>query len=305
MILEDQQKENVIVYKADNDDDQLEIKSVLKRKLNVSSRLLTKLKKSQSVFINDTYEKYHHLVNTGDIIKIVMTEEPNQFQAEDIPFNIAYEDVDVIVVKKQPGVVTHPTKSHFSGTIANAAQHYLEKQGKTCRIRFVNRLDMDTSGLLIIAKNSYAHHVLSVQMQEDKVEKKYIAFVEGVVKEECKTINEPIYRPSFDSIKRIVDPRGQESITKYRVLERYKNATLIEVQLLTGRTHQIRVHMQHIGHPLLADHLYGQTSNLINRQALHASYLKFLQPRYKNVIEVKADIPKDFIELQRRLREEE
>ncbi|WP_089281779.1 RluA family pseudouridine synthase [Anaerovirgula multivorans] len=302
MILEGKQKEDVIVYEASKDDDQCSIKDVLRKKLNISSRLLTKLKKNKSIFINNSYVKYHQLVSNGDIIKVVMTEKPSQFEAEDIPFNIVYEDVDVIIVDKQPGIVTHPTKSHFTGTIANAAQYYLDKKAMNCRIRFVNRLDMDTSGLLIIAKNPYTHHVLSEQMKEDQVEKRYIAFVEGVIENDWDTINEAIYRPTDDAVKRVVDPRGQQSITKYKVLERYRNATLIEVQLLTGRTHQIRVHMHHLGHPLIGDHLYGQTSDLINRQALHANYLKFLQPRYREAVEVKASLPKDLIELQEKLR---
>lgn len=302
MILEGEQSENVIVYQASEDDEQHSIKEVLRKRLNISSRLLTKLKKNQSIFINDAYVKYHQLVNRGDIIKIVMAEEPSQFEAEDIPFDVVYEDVDVIIVNKQPGIVTHPTKSHFTGTIANAAQYYLNKKEMDCRIRFVNRLDMDTSGLLIIAKNPYTHHILSEQMKEDKVEKRYVAFVEGVVKKDFDTIDEPIHRPTDDSVKRVVDPQGQRSITKYRVLERYKDATLVEVHLLTGRTHQIRVHMNHLGHPLIGDHLYGETSNLIDRQALHANYLKFLQPRYRRIVEVKADFPKDLLELREKLR---
>lgn len=304
MILEGQQEENVIVYEADEDDEECSVKEVLRKKLSISSRLLTKLKMSKSIFINNSFVKYHELVKKGDIIKIVMAEEPSHFEAEEIPFEVVYEDVDVIVVNKQPGVVTHPTKSHFKGTIANAAQFYLEKKNKNCRIRFVNRLDMDTSGLLIIAKNPYTHHVLSEQMQEDKVVKKYIAFVEGVMEKDSGTICAPIYRPTYESIKRIVDDRGQESITKYKVLERYRKATLIELSLLTGRTHQIRVHMHHLGHPLIGDHLYGQTSDLINRQALHASYLRFLQPRYKTVVEVKVDLPEDMKALQRQLIED-
>lgn len=301
MFLMEQQTENTIVYMADKEDDQVNIKDILKKKLNLSSRLLARLKREQSIFINNSFARYHQLVNEGDIIKIVMAEEANRFEPENLPFHIEYEDEDIIIVNKEPGMVTHPTKSHFKGTVANAGQNYLLKEGKDCRIRFVNRLDMDTSGLLIIAKNPYAHHILSMQMQKDQVEKKYLAFVEGIVKNETDQINAPIYRPTDSSIERIIDPRGQESITNYKVLKRYKKASLVEVQLLTGRTHQIRVHMKYIGHPLLGDSLYGQVSDLVNRQALHASYLKFIQPRYRNIVEVGAELPKDLVQLEKEL----
>ncbi|KJF28194.1 pseudouridylate synthase [Clostridium aceticum] len=292
-----------MVYEVEEKDDQQVVKEILKKRLQVSSRLLSKLKKNESIFLNNHYVKYHELVKSGDVIKISMKEEPSQFEEEAIPFSVIYEDVDIIVVNKQPGIVTHPTKSHPTGTIANAAQYYLNRKEINCRIRFVNRLDMDTSGLLIIAKNPYAHHVLSEQMQQDQVEKKYIAFVEGVIEKDFDTIIQPIYRPTFESIKRVVDERGQKSITKYRVLERYKKATMVEVQLLTGRTHQIRVHMTHLGHPLIGDSLYGTTSTFIHRQALHSNYLKFLQPRYREVVEIKGDLPEDLKQLQYQLKE--
>lgn len=304
MIVESKQKEDVIVYVADEKDDGKELKVVLKKKLDFSSRLLARLKRNKSIFINGEHSKYHEPVRNGDEIKIVMDEESNHFTPQDIPFEVAYEDVDLILVNKQPGIVTHPTKSHPDYTVANAAAFYLNSKGIQCKIRFVNRLDMDTSGLLIIAKNAYAHHVLSQQMQEDKVEKKYITFVWGVVSEDEGRIEAPIHRTSPDTIKRIVHEDGQESITEFKVIERYKEATMLEVKLLTGRTHQIRVHMEHIGHPLIGDTLYGKDdSDLITRQALHARYLHFLQPRYRKEIKVEAELPKDLLELRRKLRE--
>ena len=251
--------------------------------------------------ILDKYEKYHQLVKEGDIVKAVIKEEPSEFEGENLPLEIIYEDIDIIIVNKKAGVVTHPTKRHPTSTIANAAQYYLNKKGIYCKIRFINRLDRETSGLLMIAKNPYAHHVLSEQMQNNQVEKKYIAFVEGVIEKDFDTINKPIYRPTFESIKRTVDPRGQDSITKYRVLKRYTNATKIEVELITGRTHQIRVHMDSIGHPLIGDNLYGISSELIDRQALHASYLKFYQPRFDELVKIVGDLPEDLKALEDKL----
>ncbi|KAB3529051.1 RluA family pseudouridine synthase [Alkaliphilus serpentinus] len=298
MLIKENQTETIMVYKTEREDDGKTIKSVLRSKLDFSSRLLTKLKHGEGVYLNQQYVKYHTLVKEGDIIQVDMEEPPNQFEPQDIPLNIVYEDVDLIIINKQPGIVSHPTKSHPNSTIANAAAYYLQSQGKTCRIRFVNRLDMDTSGLLIIAKNPYSHHVLSQMMQEDKIQKKYIAFVEGVVEDEEGTIDAPIYRPSDDSIRRIVDDRGQTSISKYKVLRRYKNSTVVLVELLTGRTHQIRVHMAYLGHPLIGDSLYNEGGTIkFSRQALHAAYLKLFQPRFREKIEVEAQLPEDLKKL--------
>ncbi|MEC3793976.1 RluA family pseudouridine synthase, partial [Clostridioides difficile] len=200
-------------------------------------------------------------------------------------------------------MVVHPTKSHYDKTIANGISYYIDNQKENVKIRFVNRLDMNTSGLVIVAKHAYAHHTLSTAMSENKVEKKYITVVDGIIKENEGTIDEPIYRPTEDSIKRIIDERGQSSVTHYKVIERLENATVLEVSLETGRTHQIRVHMAHIGHGIIGDELYGYVDEeLINRQALHAYKLEFEQPRTKEKLKFKADIPEDMKELISKLR---
>ncbi len=302
MIVEGKQKENIIVYDAQYDDIGKTLRQVLKEKLDFSSRLLSKLKQSKTVFVDGEHTKYHEIIKEGNQIKVVI-EESNHFVPQNINLEIVYEDVDLILVNKQPGIVTHPTKSHPDNTIANAVTWYLKNKNINCKVRFVNRLDMDTSGLLIIAKNPYCHHILSKQMQEDKIKKKYTAFVWGLIKEDSGKIEAPIYKPSHESIERVVDEKGQYSLTKYKVLKRYKNATMLEVDLITGRTHQIRVHLSHIGHPLIGDSLYGKNdSDLISRQALHATYLSFLQARYKNLVEVKASLPEDLLELNKKLQ---
>ncbi|MGL5507062.1 MAG: RluA family pseudouridine synthase, partial [Paraclostridium sp.] len=208
-----------------------------------------------------------------------------------------------IMVNKPPFMVVHPTKSHYDNTIANGVTDYIVKKNEKVKIRFVNRLDMNTSGLVIVAKNAYTHHTLSVDMGENKIEKTYITVVKGNVKEEFGTINQPIYRQEEDSIKRVIDDRGQESITHYKVIERLKDATVLEVKLETGRTHQIRVHMEFIGHGIIGDELYGYVDEtLINRQALHAYSLEFRQPRTKEKLIFKAEIPNDIKELIEKLK---
>ena len=303
MIAENKQKENTIVYDTEQDDDGKTLKEVLKKKLDFSSRLLTKLKQSKTVFIDGQYSKYHEIVRKGTQIKIIMEEEPNHFIPQNINLEIIYEDIDLILINKHPGIVTHPTKSHPDNTISNATAWYLMNKGVNCKIRFVNRLDMNTSGLLIIAKNSYSHHILSKQIQQNEIEKKYIAFVWGIIEDSRGKIEAPICRPSDGSIKRTVNQRGRRALTEFKVLKRYKNATMIEINLITGRTHQIRVHMSHLGHPLIGDSLYGTDDTyLISRQALHASYLSFLQPRYRNIVQVEAPLPNDLVRLEKKLQ---
>jgi len=306
MLVEGMQKETAIVYQVEERESGRTLKQVLKGSLGISSRLLTKIKQGQMITINGQYAKYHEIVATGDLIHLSMEEPPNQFMPQNIPFQVVYEDVDLIIVNKQPGVVSHPTKSHPLGTMANGAAYYLSQRGIDCRIRFVNRLDMDTSGLLIIAKNPYAHHILSEQMQRNEVHKQYLTFVKGKLAVKSDIINAPIYRPTEDAIQRVVDPRGQESITQYQVLEEYPGASMLEVTLFTGRTHQIRVHLSHLGHPIIGDSLYGtEAPGLVSRQALQAFKLELKQPRYGHTIKVKAPLSEDLIRLKEKLQNEE
>ncbi len=297
------QTENALIYDVESEDIRYTLKGILKNKLHFSSRLLSKIKREKNIYVNGMYAKYHHVLKQGDQIKVIMNETPNRFDPQDIPFYVVYEDCDIIIINKQPGIVTHPTKSHVDFTIANAAAYYMQANKKNYRIRFINRLDMNTSGLLIIAKNAYAQNIVSWQMKESKVKKKYIAFVEGNVLKNEETINAPLYKEAEGSIKRTVDARGAISLTKYKIIERFKNATKLEIELLTGRTHQIRVHMAYIGHVIIGDELYGAELNEnISRQALHATSLKMYKVRGNNDIEAEALLPNDLSLLQERLR---
>ena len=197
-------------------------------------------------------------------------------------------------------MVVHPTKRYQSGTLANGLLYYFKESKQDCIVRLVSRLDMDTSGLIIVAKNQYAHSELSNQMQNNNVEKRYLALVHGNFTEKEGTIDLPIYRPEIEGVMaRVVDKRGQRSVTHYRVIESYKDAELVECLLETGRTHQIRVHMKAMGHPIYGDTLYGDTddSALICRQALHAYKLKFQSPRTKEELALTANLPADIEKL--------
>lgn len=300
MFQEKDQKYNLISYINEED---LTLKEVLLDRLNFSVRYVSKLKRFKTVTVNGNFKKIDKKVKKGDLIEVKIEEDMANFTPQDLNLDVIYDDFDLIMVNKPPFMVVHPTKSHFENTIANGVTDYIIKKGENVKVRFVNRLDMNTSGLVIVAKNPFAQHVLSSKMKSLEFEKKYITVVKGVVEKEFDTINEPIYRPTDDSVKRIVDPRGQESITHYKVIERLNDATLLEVKLETGRTHQIRVHMAYMGHPIIGDELYGYVDEtLIKRQALHAYSLKFQQPRTKTNLEFKAKIPQDMQELINKLR---
>ena len=300
MFKKEYQQYNLISYTNDED---MTLKEVLLDKLNFSVRSLSKMKREQSVLVNGEFKKPSTKVKKGDLIEVKIDEDIANFEPQDLNLDIIYDDFDIIMVNKPPFMVVHPTKSHYDNTIANGVTDYIIKKDEKVKVRFVNRLDMNTSGLVIVAKNAYAHHTLSQDMSNDKVEKTYITVVKGILENDEGTINQPIYRPTDDSIKRVVDEKGQESITHYKVVERLNDATVLKVKLETGRTHQIRVHMNHIGHGIIGDELYGYVDeNLINRQALHAYMLEFNQPRTKEILNFKAEIPKDINELIEKLR---
>lgn len=300
MFKKENQRYDLITYISE---EEMTLKEILLDKLNFSVRSLSKMKREQTVLVNKEFKKPSTKIKKGDLIEVKIDEEMANFMPQDLELDILYDDFDLIMVNKPPFMVVHPTKSHCDNTVANGVTHYINEKKEKVKIRFVNRLDMNTSGLVIVAKNAYAHHTLSNDMSLDNVEKVYIAVVKGVVKKDAGTINLPIFRPSEDSIKRVVDDKGQTSITHYEVLERLNDSTALKLRLETGRTHQIRVHLSHIGHGIIGDEIYGYVDeNLINRQALHAYSLKFNQPRTKEKLEFKADLPEDMKNLIEKLR---
>lgn len=271
------------------------VKEILLEKLNFSRRLCSRLEENEKILLNNKPVRLKKRVYMDDVLTIYFEDEKeDEYDAVDIPLKILYEDESMLVVDKPPFMVVHPTKSHFRDTLANGIRFYFDSNNIKSKIRLVNRLDMNTSGIVIIAKNSYIHNELSEQMKANTVEKYYYAIAEGTIIQDRGTINVPITRLSPDDIMRTVDPSGKESITHYEVINRFNDMTLLRLKLETGRTHQIRVHLKHIRHPIIGDSLYNKESNLINRQALHCSEMSFTHPITKNRIRVVAELPEDF-----------
>lgn len=275
------------------------LREYLKREMGISTRLIRSASIQKMIFINNEVVKMNRVIKNGEIIKIDLEKEESQNIApEKIDIDIVYEDEDILVVNKKPFMVVHPTKTYQSGTLANGVINYFMESNQNCIVRLVSRLDMNTSGLIIIAKNQFSHGMLSKAMSENKVEKRYLAIVHGIFKEKQGTIDKPIYRPEGieNGTRRVVDERGQRSITHYKVVEEFSDSSLVECKLETGRTHQIRVHLSYLGHPIYGDVLYGDGDNegdLIERQALHAYGLDFKSPRTEKELSLRADLPDD------------
>ena len=275
------------------------LREYLKREMGISTRLIRSASIQKRIFINNEVVKMNRVIKNGEIIKIDLEKEESQNIApEKIDIDIVYEDEDILVVNKKPFMVVHPTKTYQSGTLANGVINYFMESNQNCIVRLVSRLDMNTSGLIIIAKNQFSHGMLSKAMSENKVEKRYLAIVHGIFKEKQGTIDKQIYRPEGieNGTRRVVDERGQRSITHYKVVEEFSDSSLVECKLETGRTHQIRVHLSYLGHPIYGDVLYGDGDNegdLIERQALHAYGLDFKSPRTEKELSLRADLPDD------------
>lgn len=274
-------------------------------KMNISSRLLRKLKKSKNIFLNNRAVSVNASVRENDMVKIIMELEKNTFDPEPLDIEVVYEDKDIILVNKRPFMVVHPTKGHPYGTLGNGLAYYNLERGLDYKIRFINRLDRDTSGLVMIAKNPNGQKIISDQMMSNQVDKYYFAVVEGVIIPEKGTVNAPVGLANEDDVARVVIASGQEAITHYEVVEKFGVACLVKIKLETGRTHQIRVHMKHIGHPLIGDTLYGKSSNLINRQALHAAQLGFFNVRTGEPCTVDAVLPEDMKALIKALQKDD
>ena len=291
-----------------NDEVGLTINQILRQNYRFSSRFRTKMKYQSLVDLNGSPAPGYLRAEAGDIIGVRLPEETSDFPPENIPLDIIYEDDDLILINKQPGIIVHPTKGHPEHTIANAVMYYMQQTGQSFKVRFANRIDMDTTGIIIVARNANAQNDLSNQMRHNSVIKRYIALVEGRIDEDHFTVDLPIGRPDQVSIRRtVMETGGKDAVTEVQVLERFESEeygphTLVEVVLHTGRTHQIRVHLSHIGHVIAGDELYGGKTDLIGRQALHAYHIEFTHPATGEYMTFETEYPEDIRNAVEKLR---
>lgn len=269
---------------------------ILTNELNISTRLLTKLIKSKKISINKDICDTRNPVNLGDIIEIDFDfpEDNSNILPTQMNLDIIYEDDWFLVINKPAGIPIHPSRLHYTDSLSNGIKFYFDSIGLAKKIRPVNRLDLDTSGLVIFAKCEYIQEAFAKQMANKTFQKEYLCFVNGFLKQKIGTIHLPIARKAGSIIERCIDKNsGQPSITHYEVIKEFSNNSLVRCQLETGRTHQIRVHMSAIGHPLLGDTLYGTTSKLIHRQALHSYRISCIHPVSKKNLVFESELPLD------------
>ena len=282
------------------------VDSYLAKELNISRSKVQKLIKQGLVTVNEKVTSSNYIVKCGDLISV--NDDLNfeySLDAEDIDIDVIYEDSDLLVINKASGMVVHPAPGHYSHTLVNALLYRFQiSGGEKYRPGIVHRLDKDTSGLMMVAKGEKTHEKLSRMIANKEVERHYLAIVDGVIKHDTGTIDAPIGRDANNRQKMAVtDVHGKEAITHFRVLETFSNHTLVECILETGRTHQIRVHMAYIGHPVSNDPLYGRGKSTEFGQMLHSKSIKFKHPTTGKELFFEVDPPKEFLEKLEKLRE--
>lgn len=284
------------------------IDSYLSEKLDLSRSKIQKLIKDEKVYVNGKIVSANYKVKSDDYIEVEQELEidTTTIVKEYIPLDIVYEDDYLLVINKKSGMVTHPAPGNYTGTLVNALLYKFDWNKDTIRPGIVHRLDKDTSGLMVVAKDEKTLELLSLMIKEKKVKRHYIALVEGLINHETGTIDAPIGRDSNNRKKMAVtDINSKDSITHFKVLKRYEKNTLVECILETGRTHQIRVHMAYIGHPVVNDPLYNNKKSDEFGQMLHSKSIEFIHPITNKLISYEVDPPKEFLDRLKLIDEEE
>lgn len=287
---------------VDEDGDSERLDAFLAIELNeVSRTYIQRLIKDGLVLVNEAIKKPRYQLKEGDYIKVQIPKPKNlEINSENIPIDIIYEDEDVVIINKSKNMVVHPAPGNYTGTLVNALLYHIDNLSSingVIRPGIVHRLDKDTSGLLIVAKNDSAHKFLSEKLKDRDIKREYVAITYGELNDDEGTINAPIGRHPKDRKRMAINEKnGKDAITNYKVLQRYKGYTLVKAKLETGRTHQIRVHLSYINHPIVGDPVYSNRKDdgKYNGQFLHAIKLGFIHPRSKEYMEFKTDLPDNF-----------
>lgn len=292
-----------IEYRVTNGDENQKVSQILKNHLKLSRGEMRRIKRCAGLMVNDQTVRLNLLVKEGDLIRVNLQDEDDQpVIPQDISLDILFEDEHILVVNKPSNMLVHPLSYHVLNTLANGVIYHWQLQGHNNKFRAVSRLDKDTSGVILIAKSSYICHQLSVQMKNSMFRREYLAVVHNRITMDSGIIDFPIGRLCNGSLIFGVTSQGKEAVTHFTVIERFSCGSLVKLRLETGRTHQIRVHMKHFGHPLMGDDLYGGSLDLINRQALHSWRLKFNHPVTKEHIQLEAPLPADIASLIHKLK---
>ena len=275
--------------------------NVLKNEFHLSDRLILKLKKEKQIYINGNPTHVKQEIVLGDVVAvdISFTEESENIVPTKMNLDILYEDAGLLIINKRPNTPVHPSINHFEDTLSNGVKYYFESIGLKRKIRPINRLDKDTSGIVLFAKNEYIQESLTHQMKAGIFKKEYLALVNGALEESPLTLVKNIKRKAESIIERCVsdDENSEYAETVFEAIKEYDEYSLVRCILKTGRTHQIRVHTSYLGHSILGDTLYGKASDLISRQALHAFKVSFIHPVTKELIEITCDLPEDMQKL--------
>lgn len=276
------------------------VKEILKAHFQVSDRLLTKLKKEKCIFLNSKPVYVTKKVKNGDFLKVDMNfvETSDNIVPTKIELDIIFEDEYLLVVNKPAHIPVHPSCNYYENSLSNGIKYYFNSINLQRKIRPINRLDKDTSGLVLFAKHEYIQETLVRQMKSNTFQKEYIAILEGNLDKSSGTINASIARKAGSIMEREISENGDIAISHFELIKNFENYAEVKYTLETGRTHQLRVHSKYIGHPILGDTLYGKKSNLIDRQALHAYKIKFIHPITKQLITLKAPLPQDMKKLK-------
>lgn len=288
-------------YTIKKEDNFENLKELIKTQFQISDRLFLKLKKNNKIYLNNSNTCLWKPIEINDLVEILIDfeEDNSNIPSTKMNLDIIYEDDAFLVINKPAGIPVHPSMQHYSDSLSSGVKYYFDTLSLHKKIRPVNRIDRNTSGIVIFAKNEYIQEYLVREMKNKEFYKEYIAICNGILNEKQGTINLPISRKEGSIIERCIDEKGSPSITHYLVLNEYidKDYTVVQCTLETGRTHQIRVHMSAIDHPLLGDTLYGKESNLISRQALHSHKVSFIHPITKERVTYIAPLPYDIRKL--------
>lgn len=271
------------------------IQDILTGPMSISRRMIQKLTRRKGILINKKPAFLKRQVKVGDVIQAkIEFKETASLQPVAMELDIIFEDQDILIINKPAGISVHPVGKDTSATLAHGVANHLVEEGLNTKVRPVHRLDRDTSGLIVFAKTPFAHQFLDQQLRDNSLKRSYLAIIEGSLEEKQGILNFPIARHPQHPTKRTVSAKGETAITNYKVIEEINNISVLELQLETGRTHQIRVHLSHIGHPIIGDRQYGGKTTLgIKRQALHAAKLRLIHPISNNTMELEAPLPED------------